>query len=122
MGNGRAEQGKDAIAQGLRDIAVIAMHGVHHQLQSGINNRSGFFRIEPFDQRRRAFEIGKQRGDRFALALRQGCGTDALGQMRGRVGSWGLGIRCWGLVLRLATLDLRRPRERRDHTHRRTWR
>ena len=69
MGNRRAEQGKDAIAQRLRDIALIAMHGVHHELQGGINNRSGFFGIEPFDQRRRAFEIGKQGGDRLALAV-----------------------------------------------------
>ena len=92
MGKRRAEQGKDAIAQRLRHIAVILMHGVHHQLQGGINNRPRFFGIESFNQRRRAFEIGKQRGDRLALTV--GCATrfqrrllraDALGQMGRRV-------------------------------------
>ena len=93
MGNRRTEQGKDAIAQRLRDIALIAMHGVHHQLQRGINNRSRFFGIESFDQRRRAFEIGKQGGDRLALTVgrptrfqRRLFGTNALGQM-GQVSS-----------------------------------
>ena len=61
MGKRRAEQRKDAIAQGLGHIALIAMHGVHHQLQGGIDNRPCFFGIKSFDQRRRAFEIGKER-------------------------------------------------------------
>ena len=100
------------------------MHGVHHQLQGGINNRSRFFGIESFNQRRRAFEIGKQGGDRLALAVcsatgfqRRLLGADALGQMGRRVGDWGLG--CWVLgvgakllVLHLSVLRfaiLRRP-------------
>ena len=45
MGQRRAEQGKDAIAQGLRHVAVILMHGVHHQLQRRINNRPRLFRV-----------------------------------------------------------------------------
>ena len=57
MGQRRAEQGKDAITQRLRHIAVVLMHRVHHQLQGRINNRSRFFGIESFNQRRRAFEI-----------------------------------------------------------------
>ena len=28
----RTEQGKDSVTQGLGHIAVIAMHGIHHQL------------------------------------------------------------------------------------------
>ena len=67
----RTEQGKDAIAQRLRHIALIAMHGVHHELQGRINNRPRFFGIESFNQRRRAFEIGKQGGDRLALTVRR---------------------------------------------------
>ena len=69
VGNRRTEQGKDAIAQGLRDIALIAMHGIHHELQCGINNRPGFFGIEPFNQRRRAFEVSKQGGDGLPLTV-----------------------------------------------------
>ena len=70
MGNRCTKQGKDAIAQRLGDIALIAMHGVHHQLQCGVDNGPGFFRIKPFDECRGAFEIGKQRRDGFALAIR----------------------------------------------------
>jgi hypothetical protein len=32
MGNGGAEQGKDAIARHLSDIALVAMDGIHHEL------------------------------------------------------------------------------------------
>ncbi len=50
MGNGRPEQGKDAISQGLGHIAVIAMDGVHHQLQCGVDNGPGLFGVESFNQ------------------------------------------------------------------------
>ena len=92
MGKRRAEQGKDAIAQHLRHIALIAMHRVHHQLQGRINNRPRLFWVQSFNQRRRAFEIGKQGGDGFALAVgssarfqRRLFGADALGQVWRRV-------------------------------------
>jgi hypothetical protein len=65
----RAEQGKNAIAQRLRHIALIAMHGIHHQLQSRIDNCACLFGIEAFDQGRGAFEIGKERRDGLARAL-----------------------------------------------------
>ena len=53
----------------LRHIALIAMHGIHHELQGRINNRPRFFGIESFNQRRRAFEISKQGGDGLALTV-----------------------------------------------------
>ncbi len=115
----RAEQGKDAIAQRLRHVAVILMHGVHHELQRRINNRSRLFGVQSFNQRRRALEIGEQRGDGFAFAVcatsgfqRRLLGPDALGQMGWRVGEWrgragdlrdGLGNCRWGRQ-RLATV------------------
>jgi hypothetical protein len=52
MGDRRPKQGEDAIAQYLRHRAVIPMHGVHHQLQGGINQRPRLFGIKAFDQRR----------------------------------------------------------------------
>ena len=52
------------------------MHGVHHELQSRVNNRPRFFGIESFNQGRGAFEIGKQRSDGLTFALRQGRRTD----------------------------------------------
>jgi hypothetical protein len=44
-----AEQGKDAITQRLGDIALILMHGVHHELQCRVDNRPRFFGIKSFD-------------------------------------------------------------------------
>src|SRR5262245_11096524 len=87
---------KYAIAQGLRDIALVAMHRVHHELQSGIDDRPRLFRVESLDERRRSFEVSKQRGDRFALAVSDcGC-TNAFGEMQRRVAAWGLGVRALG--------------------------
>ncbi len=54
------------------------MHGVHHQLQCRIDNRPGFFGIEAFNQRRRAFEIGKQRRDGLALPVGDTAASSAL--------------------------------------------
>src|SRR5215510_7826138 len=88
MGNRRTEQGKDAVTQSLSHIPLIAMHGVHHEVQRRINDRSGFFGIEAFNESGGAFEVSKERGDRLALAIRtaarfQGSllGPDALGQV-----------------------------------------
>ena len=41
MGNGRAKQGHDAIAQHLVHRALIAVHGVHHALQGRIEELPG---------------------------------------------------------------------------------
>src|SRR2546425_12963048 len=40
MRYGCAEQGKNAITESLRHIALIAMNRVHHDLQSRIDNRA----------------------------------------------------------------------------------
>jgi hypothetical protein len=53
----------------LPDIAVILMHGVHHELQGGVNNGSRLFGIKAFDQRGGAFEVGKQRSDGLTLTV-----------------------------------------------------
>src|SRR5882672_6453554 len=67
MGNGCTEEGKDAVPQGLRHIPVIAMDGVHHELQSGIDDGTGIFGIESFNQRSRTFEVSKEGGDGLTL-------------------------------------------------------
>ena len=93
MRNRRTEQGKDAVAQGLRHIPVIAMHDIHHQLQGRVDNRTGVFGVEPLDEGGRTFEVRKQGGDGFRLAIccatgfhRLLFGADTLGQMGGGVG------------------------------------
>jgi hypothetical protein len=45
MRYGCAEQGKNAIPESLRYIALVAMHRIHHDLQSRVDNGAGFFRI-----------------------------------------------------------------------------
>jgi hypothetical protein len=66
------------------------VHGIHHELQGGVNNGTGFFRVEPFNQGRRAFEVCKQGGDGLAFTVgdaprcqRRLLGENTLGQMRG---------------------------------------
>ena len=67
--------------------AFIAVHGVHHALQGGIEELLGVFGIEVANQLRRAFEVGKEHRDLFALAF-QGAsgGEDLLGQIGRGVG------------------------------------
>ena len=69
VGNGGAKERKDAIPGGLGDVAFIAMHGFHHQLQGRINEQASFLRIEVFDQFHGAFDVGKEGSDDLALAV-----------------------------------------------------
>src|SRR5215510_3490579 len=102
MGKRRAKEGKDPVAQSLRHVTFIAVDCIHHELQSRVDNRAGLFGIEPFDERRRALEIGKQRGDGLALAIScPSCchrclfSQNAFRQMARGVAHWGLGT--WNL-------------------------
>ena len=88
MRDGRTKQRKDAIAQGLRHIALVAMHGIHHELQRRVDNRAGFFGIEAFNQRRGAFEIGKERGDRLTLTVVAPRASNAACSARIRSARW----------------------------------
>jgi hypothetical protein len=54
------------------------MHGVHHQLQGRIDDGAGLFGVEAFDERGGAFEVSKEGGDGFTLALSQGGCTNPL--------------------------------------------
>ena len=72
VGNRRAEQRQDAIAHGLGDVALVAVHGVHHELQSRIDDAARLFGIEVFQQGHGALDVGKQHGDLFALAFQGG--------------------------------------------------
>jgi len=53
------------------------MHSIHHELQSRIDDGTGVFWIEAFNQRRGAFEVSKQRGDGLALAIDRPTGSIA---------------------------------------------
>ena len=100
MGDRRAKECKNAIAHGLGHIAFVAMHRSHHEVQGRVNDGAGFFGVEVLNEVHRAFDIGKQRGNGFALAIhRSACfergllGADTLGQMWRRIGVGGWGLR-----------------------------
>src|SRR5262249_43723447 len=102
MSEGGTEEGKDAVAGGLYDEALIAMHRVHHQLQGRIDEAPGRFGVEVFNEGGGVLDIGKEGSDGFPFALRGApgfqnglLGTNARGEMRGRVAHWELGLRLW---------------------------
>ena len=47
----------------------VKVHGVHHDLQGRIDNRSCVLRVQPLDQGSRTFQVRKQGGDGFTLAV-----------------------------------------------------
>ena len=83
----RAEQREDPVAGGLHDVAVVAMHRVDHQLQRRIDDRARFFGVEVLLQLGRALDVGEQRRDRLALAVR--CAPSA----------------CWGVMRMSGVVD-----------------
>ena len=93
MRNGGTKQRKDAIAEGLCHVALIAMHRLHHQRQGRVDDLARLLGVEVFEQVHGALDVGKQGGDGLALAVGgparlQGrlLGQDALGQVARRVG------------------------------------
>ncbi len=76
------------------------MDGLHHEGEGRVHDGAGLFGIEVFDERHGAFDVSKQGGNGFALAVRNGAGfhrrllgPDPFGEMIRRVDYWGLGIR-----------------------------
>jgi len=80
----RAEQREDAVASGLRDVAALVPHRLHHQPERWVGDGAGFLGVEVFDQVHRALDVGEQRGDGLALAF----------QRRGRMVCSDLASRC----------------------------
>src|SRR5712692_6845331 len=108
VGNGRAEEGEDAVAGGLSDVAFVAMHGIHHQLECRIDDGTRLFRIEAFNQSHRAFDVSEKRGDGLTLAVsRPACfhcrllSPNALCEMRRCIARGSSGSSDFGLFFRL---------------------
>jgi hypothetical protein len=68
--DGCTEQREDAVPRRLRDVTAVAMHRLHHKLQHRIDDRARLFGIEIAHQFGRALDVGEQRGDGLALAIR----------------------------------------------------
>ena len=69
VGNGGAKQGHNAVAEHLIHRALEAVHGVHHEVEGGIEELLGGFGIEAADEFRRVLEVGKEHRDLLALAF-----------------------------------------------------
>ena len=87
VGNGRAKQGHNAIAEHLIDRALEAVHGLHHQADGWVQELLGRFRIKTFDELGRVLDVSKEDGDLFAFAFQgRAGGEDFVGQVGWRVG------------------------------------
>ena len=69
MGNGRTEQGHDAVAQHLVHRTLKAVYGVHHVVQSRVEELLGGFGVKIADEFGGVLEVGKQHCDLLALAF-----------------------------------------------------
>ena len=97
VGDGRAEQGHEAVAEKLIDGSFVAVDLAEHQLEGSVHEGVGVLGIEPFGQRGEAGDVDEEHGDELALALEHSPrGEDLLGQVLGRVGTGG----CEALALR----------------------
>jgi hypothetical protein len=84
--DGRTEERHDAIAHHLVDGALVAMDGLHHAFEDGIENFASFLGIAVSEQLHRALQIGEEDGDLLALALEGGLRREDLrGEMLGGV-------------------------------------
>ena len=86
MGQRRAEERHDPVAHHLVDGALVAVDGLHHQREDGIENLARLFGIAVGEQLHGALEVGEENGDLLALALEGGLGgQDLLGEVLRRV-------------------------------------
>jgi hypothetical protein len=69
VGHGRPEERHDAVAEHLVHGALIAVHGVHHDVQRRIQEPASLFWIKTLDQFGGALEVGKEHRHLLALAF-----------------------------------------------------
>ena len=87
VGERRAEQRHDPVAHDLVDGALVAVDGLHHPLEHGIEELPRLLGVAVGEQLHRALEVGEEHGDLLALALEGGLrGEDLLGEVLGGVG------------------------------------
>ena len=87
VGERRAEQRHDPVAHHLVDGALVAVDGLHHALEHGIEELARLLGIAVGEQLHRALEVGEEHGDLLALAFERGLrGEDLLGEVLRGVG------------------------------------
>ena len=65
----RAEERHDAVAHHLIHGALVAVDGLHHALEDGIEDLPRLFRIAVGEELHRALEVGEQHGHLLALTF-----------------------------------------------------
>jgi hypothetical protein len=78
VGEGCAEQHHDPVAHHPVDRALVAMHGFHHQVESGVENLAHLFWVTVSEQLHGAPGVAEEHRDLLALALQRGPGGDDL--------------------------------------------
>ena len=82
VGERRAEEGHDAVAHHLVHRALVAVDGVHHVFEEGIEQLLRLLGIAVGEQLHRALEVGEEDGDVLALAVSdRTAGAQELGQL-----------------------------------------
>jgi hypothetical protein len=87
MGDGRAEQRHEPVAEELIDGTLVAVNLAEHQLEGTVHESVDVLGIEPFGQRGEAGDVDEEHGDEFALTFERGPrGEDLLSQVLRGVG------------------------------------
>jgi hypothetical protein len=87
VGQRGAEQRHDPVAHDLIDGPLVAVDGLHHELEDGVEEFPRLLGVTVGEQLHRALEVGEEDRDLLALALESGLGgEDLLGEVPGRVG------------------------------------
>jgi hypothetical protein len=72
MGHRRPEERHDAVAHDLVHRALVAVDGLHHPLEDGVQQLPSVFRVPIRQQLHRALEVGEEHGDLLPLAFEGG--------------------------------------------------
>ena len=87
VGERGAEERHDPVAHHLVDRALVAVDGLHHAFEHGVEQLARLLGIAVGEQLHRALEVGEEHGDLLALAFEGRLrGEDLLGEVLGRVG------------------------------------
>ena len=87
VGERRAEEGHDPVAHDLVDRALVAVDGLHHPLEDGVEELARLLGVAVGEELHRALQVGEEHRDLLALAFEGGLrGEDLLGEVLRRVG------------------------------------
>ena len=82
----RAEERHDPVAHHLVDRSLVAVDGLHHPLEHGIENLTRLLWVAVGEQLHRALEVSEENRYLLALALERGLGReDFLGEVLGGI-------------------------------------